>query len=160
MKVKIGYITAWRKTFFWSVIFMIFFFGLASTLAGSLIGEGLVSNVIGMFAFLGGIVLCLLVYSDRNDSFTDYGMASFEREQFDYRDKKQKFSIKYSDIKKLDIQQIKIQQNSRAFAYKILIQTEKKLYFIESDRALGREYNEMDIYNLYLEIQKKINGGK
>ena len=160
MKYKIGYITALRKAFFWSVLFAIVIFGSISTVASSLIGIVAISNIISAIAFFVGVFVCLLVYADRNDHFTDYGLAAFEEDGFKYSDKKRHFSVKYSDIKRIDLQEIIIRQNSSAYAYKILIQTDRRMFCIESDRAEGRPYTEMEIYQLYLELQKRIARGE
>lgn len=156
MKYKVGYITAWRKAFFGIIILFLMVFGIIATVAPTVIGVTVVSNMLCVVAFIGGIILCLIVYADRGEKFAGFGIADFSEDELSYSDKKRHFNVKYSDIKKLDIEEIVIIQNTGPFAYRILIKTDRKTFYIESDRASGRSYNDTDIYNLYLELQRRI----
>lgn len=156
MKYKVGYITAWRKSFFGTIILFLMVFGIIATVAPAIISIAIASNMLCAVTFIGGIILCLLVYADRGDRFTGFGVADFSEEELSYSDKKRHFSIKYSDIKKLDIEEILLIQNAGPFAFRIMIKTDRKTFYIESDRACGRAYNDTDIYNLYLELQRRI----
>ncbi|MGN0436109.1 MAG: hypothetical protein ACI4D8_05735, partial [Wujia sp.] len=107
---------------------------------------------------VGVLVLCMalmiLVISDKFERYKGYGTAVFEEDGFTYNDRKRHFRLKYNDIQKVDIENIMLGQNSKnPLAYRILIKTEKKKYYIESDRALGRDYTEVDLHRLYLDIQ-------
>ena len=45
----------------------------------------------------------------------------------------------------------------KILAYKMLIKTDKKKYYIESERAFGREYNEVDLHRLYIYLQENLS---
>jgi len=64
-----------------------------------------------------------------------------------------------SDIKKVDMEKIVMGENTapKILAYKMLIRTDKKKYYIESERAFGREYNEVDLHRLYIYLQENLS---
>lgn len=157
MKVEIGYITSWRRAIFFTLVISIALFGTASTLCTSYMGVGLVSNIVSV----GVLVLCIgafiLVLSDRWNRYTGVGTAAIEDGRLVYNDRKRHFSIPIDSIKKVDIEGIIMgREGSKPIAYRILIRTNKKKYYIESDRAAGREYNEVDLHRLYLYIKENI----
>lgn len=156
MKTTVGYITSWRRMIFWTLVFSIILFGLASTLCTTYIGPGLVSNIISVGVLVICIGIFILVIGDKWNKFTGEGFAAISDEVLVYNDKKRHFNIKLSDIKKIDIENIKTgSQSKTVLAYRIVIKTSNKKYYIESDRALGRQMTEMDLYNLYLFLMEK-----
>ena len=159
MKVEVGYITSWRRAIFFSVIFSVVIFGVASTLCTSYIGQGLVSNIISV----GVLVLCIagfiLVLADKGGRYTGTGTAVIEGGKFSYNDKKRHINIDVKDVTKVDIEPIKMGETSKVpLAFRLVICCGKKKYFIESDRAQGRDYNQVDLHNLYILLQQ--NTGK
>lgn len=157
MKYTVGYITSWRKALFFTFVFSMMIFGIALSVCGSAIGIGMVSNIICIGVMLVCIVLVLLVYFDKWDRYVGEGTAAFDDESFTYNDRKRHISIPLADIKKVDIVPVKLGEGLRTpIAYSVLIATAKKKYYIESERALGRDYKELDVFNLYLELQKKV----
>lgn len=157
MKVEVGYITAWRRAIFFTIIISIILFGTVSSVC-SVYLTGIVGNIISVFAILLCIVLFILVLSDRWDRYTGIGIAEIKDNILIYEDRKRHFKINIKDIKKVDIEKIKWGENIKSvLAYRILIQTKKKKYYIESDRASGREYNEVDLHRLYLYIMENMN---
>lgn len=163
MKVEVGFITSWRRAIFFTFIGCVVLFGVAATLCQTYMGAGLASNVISLFVLLLCIVLFILVIADKWNLFSGYGTAVIENGRLIYNDKKRHYDIKLSDIKKVDIEKIRTAsensmsvKNSMVIAYRILIKTDKKKYYIESVRAKDLQYNEVDLYNLYLYIQKAL----
>lgn len=158
MKVEVGYITAWRRAIFFTFIFSIILFGTVSSIASAYIG-GIVSNIISVGILLVCVAFFILVLADKWDKYSGLGIAEIKDGVFIYEDKKRHYKIKLEDIKKVDIENVKTGENLKTIlAYRILIQTVKnKKYYIESDRASGREYNEVDIYNLYLYLMENTN---
>lgn len=157
MKVEVGYITSWRRAIFFTLIIAVVIFGTASTVSASLLGAGLVSNIISVGALVLCIGLFILVLADRWNRYSGSGTASIEDGLLTYHDRKRHFEIKLKDIKKLDIEEITLgREGGKPLAFRILIQTDKKKYYIESDRAAGRAYNEVDLYRLYLYVQKNM----
>ena len=155
MKVEVGYRTSWRRAIFFSVIFSIVLFGVASTVSASCIGAGLVSNVISVGVLVVCIGLFILVLADKWNRYTGTGTATIENGVFSYNDRKRHFDISLDEIKKLDMEEIVMgSQGSKPIAYRLLIQTGKKKYYIESDRASGRKYNEVDLHRLYIMLQE------
>lgn len=155
MKVEVGYITSWRRAIFITVIFSIIVFGLASTISTSVIGAGIISNMISVGALVLCIGLFILVLADKWHRYEGYGTAAIEDGVFTYNDKKHSFEIKISDMKKVDMENITIgREGGRILAYRLLIKTDKKKYYIESEHAAGRKYNEVDLYRLYLYINQ------
>ncbi|MGN0151333.1 MAG: hypothetical protein ACI39Q_02560 [Wujia sp.] len=156
MKVEVGYITRWRRAIFFALIAAVVIFGTVSTLCSGLIGSGLISNVISVGALVLCIGMFILVLSDRWNRYTGFGTASIEDGILTYHDdKKHHFDICLKDITKLDIEEITTgREGGKPIAFRILIQTGKKKYYIESDRAGGRAYQDVDIYRLYLYIQE------
>ncbi len=159
MTVKIGYITKWRRAIFFALIIAVLLFGLGSSLGVVLFGKGLRSNAISVFMLLLGIVIFILVLADKWEWFEGEGTAVIADGKFSYNDKKKHINAKLSDIKKVDIEKIVMGETTapKVLAYKLLIQTDKKKYYIESERAYGREYNEVDLHRLYIYIQENIN---
>ncbi len=159
MKAEVGYITAWRRGIFFSFIGAIILFGVVNTLAGAYIKIVLVQNIIGVFALLVGIVIVIAVIGDPLKRYIGEGQLDILENTIRYEDKKRKFTLKPENIKTVDIQPIYIGQNGTApLAYRIMIDTGKKKYYIESDRARGRQYNEVELYKLYLCLQENISG--
>ena len=155
MEVKIGYITSWRRAIFFTLIFCIVLFGLSSTLGANLIGVALVSNVISVFVLLVCIVLFLLVLGDKFDRYEGKGVATITDGNFTYHDRKRHIEVALSDINKLDIKPIVLGQNDKnPLAYQLIIQTGRKKRIIESERARGQAYNEVDLHRLYIWIQE------
>lgn len=159
MTVKVGYITSWRRTIFFALVIAIILFGLGSSLGVVLFGRGIRSNAISLFMLLIGIVIFILVLADKWEWFEGEGTAIVADGRFSYNDKKKHINIMLSDIKKVDMEQIVIGENTapKVLAYKMLIKTDKKKYYIESERAYGREYNEVDLHRLYIYLQEKLN---
>lgn len=155
MKYLIGYITSWRRTLFFTFIFSMIIFGTVLSVCGAVLGAGLISNIISVGVLVLCMALIILVYADKWGKFTGYGTAAFDDGVFTYNDKKRHYNIKLSEIKKIDIEPIKLGEGIKnPIAYRVMIATGKKKYYIESDRALGREYKELEIYKLYVELQK------
>lgn len=158
MKVEIGYITSWRRAIFFTIIISIILFGTASTLLTSYVQIGLIGNL----ASGGVLVLCIgffiLVLSDKWNRYTDIGTADISDGNFVYNDRKRHYRIPLDIIKKVDIEKITIGNNiNKPIAYRLIIITNKKKKYIESDRAAGRNYNEVDIHKLYIYIQENIS---
>jgi hypothetical protein len=64
--------------------------------------------------------------------------------------------IGVADIKSVDIKPITLGQTSKTnLAYLLVIKTNKKKYQIESERARGQAYDEVDLHRLYIWIQEK-----
>lgn len=156
MKVKVGYITSWRRAIFFVLIGCIVVFGLASTLCSSLLGPGLLSNIVSVGALVVCLALFILVLSDKWNRYEGEGVAAIEDGEFTYHDRKHHISIALADMKSVDIKPITLGQTSQTvLAYALLIQTAKRKYTIESERARGQEYNEVDLYRLYIWLQEK-----
>ena len=143
MKVKVGYITRWRRAIFFTLVACIVVFGLVSTVCAKLIEAALVSNMVSVAALLLCIVVFVLVLSDKWERFEGEGIAAIENGEFTYHDKKRHIEIAMDDIKSVDIKPI------------TLGQTSKKKYQIESERARGQAYDEVDLHRLYIWIQEK-----
>lgn len=155
MEVKVGYITSWRRAIFFCVVFSIVVFGTVSTLCSNLIGPGLVSNVVSVGALVLCIGLFILILADRFNRYEGIGTFSIQNGKFVYNDRKRHFDVAIKDINKLDIEPIVIgQQGGTPIAYRVLIQEGKKKRYIESERARGANYDEVDLYRLYIKIQE------
>lgn len=153
MKVKVGFITAWRRAVFFALILAVIIFGLASTLATSLIGPGAVANAVGVVFLLIGGVFFLIVLFDRNDRFSGEGEGKIENGVFSYKDKRREFSIPLSEITKVTFDRIKQTETGRkVLAYKLTVKAGKKIRVIESERAEGRAEHEVSLYALYTEL--------
>jgi len=159
MTVRVGYITSWRRAIFFTLILIIILFGVGSSLGTVLFGKGIQANAIGAFLLLIGIVVFLFVLADKWDWFEGEGTAVIQDGRFSYNDKKKHINILLKDIKKVDIEKILIGENTtpKIIAYKLLIKTDKKKYYVESERAFGREYNEVDLHRLYIFLQENLN---
>ncbi len=159
MTVRVGYITRWRRAIFLSVILGVMLFGFGSSLGIVLFGKGLQANAISVFMLLIGIIIFILVLADKWDWFEGEGTAVITDGKFSYNDKKKHINIMLSDIRKVDMEKIVIGENTtpKVLAYKLIIKTDKKKYYIESERALGREYNEVDLHRLYIYLQENLN---
>ena len=156
MKVKVGYITRWRRAIFFTLVGCIVVFGLVSTVCAKLIGAALVSNMVSVAALLLCIVVFVLVLSDKWERFEGEGIAAIEDGEFTYHDKKRHIQIAMDDIKSVDIKPITLGQTSKTnLAYLLVIKTNKKKYQIESERARGQAYDEVDLHRLYIWIQEK-----
>ncbi|MCM1273006.1 MAG: hypothetical protein NC225_12010 [Clostridium sp.] len=161
MKAEVGYITAWRRGIFFSFIGAIILFGTANTLAGAYIKIVLVQNIIGVFALLAGIIMVTVVVGDPLKRYIGEGQLDILEDTIRYEDKKRHFTWEKNAIKNVDIQPIYIgQSGTTPLAYRIMIDTGKKKYYIESDRARGRQYNEVGLYKLYLCLQQNISGDR
>lgn len=159
MTVRVGYITRWRRAIFLALVFDIILFGLGSSLGTVLFGKGIRANMLSVLLLIIGIVIFLLVLADKWEWFEGEGTAIIENGKFSYNDKKKHINVKLSDIKKVDIEKIVMGENTapKVLAYKLLIKTDKKKYYIESERAQGREYNEVDLHRLYIYLQENLN---
>lgn len=158
MKAEIGYITAWRRAIFFTVIADIVVFGLSSSLSSALVGPGIITNAVSVGVLILCAICTLLVIADKADKFRDIGSIIIEDGELLYNDKKRHIRLNLSDIKKVDIEKIYMgRQDGPATAYRILIAAGKKKYYIESDRACGRQYNEMGINEIYLYIMEHMN---
>ena len=145
MKVKVGYITRWRRAIFFTLVACIVVFGLVSTVCAKLIEAALVSNMVSVAAL-----------SDKWERFEGEGIAAIENGEFTYHDKKRHIEIAMDDIKSVDIKPITLGQTSKTnLAYLLVIKTNKKKYQIESERARGQAYDEVDLHRLYIWIQEK-----
>jgi hypothetical protein len=156
MKAKIGYITAWRRAIFFTVIIDIIIFGTISSVATGAVG-GIAANMLSVAALLLCAIITVLVVADKGDRYSDVGTAVIDGESFIYNDRKRHINIKLSDIKKVDIEKICVKYNGPPTAYRIFIKTDRKKYYIESDRAAGRDYTEMGINELYIYINQALN---
>lgn len=157
MKAEVGYITAWRRGIFFSLVAAIIFFGLTNTIMQAYVETVLIRNIVGVFALLVGIVFVFLIVADPKGIYEGQGVLEITAEQICYQDKKRSFNIKRENIKSIDIKPIYFGQNEKALlAFHIVIDTGKKKYYIESDRAKGRKYDEVDLYKLYLYLQENV----
>lgn len=157
MKTQVGFITSWRRWMFFTLVFDIFLFGMISTCASNLVG-GRIGNMIGVMALFGCAILFILVLADKNDRFLDICDANIENGILHYKDKKKEFSVNISDITKLDYKKINMgKYDGPPTAYQLLIIAGKKKYIIESERAKGRDLEELGIHDLYLYISKAMN---
>lgn len=159
MTVKIGYITRWRQAIFFTMILDIIIFGLGTSILRMALGTGIQSNMASVFLLILCVILLLLVIADKWSWFDGEGTGNIQDGNFTYKTKKKSFSVKLTDIKKVDMEKIVIGEttSSKVIAYKMLIKTNKKKYYIESDRAYGREYNEVDLHKLYIYLQENLN---
>ena len=112
MKVKVGYITRWRRAIFFTLVACIVVFGLVSTVCAKLIEAALVSNMVSVAALLLCIVVFVLVLSDKWERFEGEGIAAIENGEFTYHDKKRHIEIAMDDIKSVDIKPITLGQTS------------------------------------------------
>ena len=150
MKVTVGYINAWRHAVFFAMIGGIILFGLCSTVASAVLGGGAAANVIGVTVLIVAIILFLMVYVDKYRLFEGDGEARFENGSLIYRDKKRSFTVPFSEMKILKFEDIKTTEPGRILiAYRLVIKTDEKTFFIESDRAAGRKAEEVELYKLY-----------
>lgn len=157
MSVEVGYITSWRRAMFFTFIIAIILFGTVSSICSVYVGVPLVSNIISVGVLVLCIAMFILVMADRNNKYTGTGTADIKDGKFIYNDKKRHFEILLSDIKKVDMEKItfvSLNADAAPMAYQMLIQTAKKKYYIESDRAQGRAYNEVDLHRLYIYLQE------
>lgn len=155
MKAEVGYITAWRRGIFFSLVGSIILFGLTNTLGAAYLKNPISQNALGVLALLIGIAWVIIVVADPGGHYQGEGNLFVEGDIIRYEDKKRHFKINKKDIKKVDIEPIYIGQNhSKALAFRILVDIGKKKYYIESDRARGREYNEVDLFKLYICLQE------
>lgn len=158
MKAEVGYITAWRRGIFFSLVAAIIFFGLAGTITQAYVETILIRNIVGVFALLVGIVFVILIVADPKGIYEGQGELEITTEQISYKDKKRSFNIKREDIKSIDIKPVYFGQNEKSIlAFHIIIDTGKKKYYIESDRAKGRRYDEVGLYKLYLYLQENVS---
>lgn len=158
MKAEVGYITAWRRGIFFSLVAAIIFFGLAGTITQAYVETILIRNIVGVFALLVGIVFVILIVADPKGIYEGQGELEITTEQISYKDKKRSFNIKREDIKSIDIKPVYFGQNEKSIlAFHIIIDTGKKKYYIESDRAKGRKYDEVGLYKLYLYLQENVS---
>ena len=158
MKAEVGHITSWRRGIFFSLVAAIIFFGLTNTIAQTYVETILIRNMIGVFALLIGIVFVLLIVADPKGIYEGQGELEITTEQISYKDKKRSFNLKREDIKSIDIKPVYFGQNEKSpLAFHIVIDTGKKKYYIESDRAKGRKYDEVDLYKLYLYLQENVS---
>lgn len=122
MKVKVGYITRWRRAIFFTLVACIVVFGLVSTVCAKLIEAALVSNMVSVAALLLCIVVFVLVLSDKWERFEGEGIAAIENGEFTYHDKKRHIEIAMDDIKSVDIKPITLGQTSKTnLAYLLVI---------------------------------------
>lgn len=158
MKAEVGYITAWRRGIFFSLVAAIIFFGLAGTITQAYVETILIRNIVGVFALLVGIVFVILIVADPKGIYEGQGELEITTEQISYKDKKRSFNIKRENIKSIDIKPVYFGQNEKSIlAFHIIIDTGKKKYYIESDRAKGRRYDEVGLYKLYLYLQENVS---
>ena len=158
MKPEVGYTTAWRRGIFFSLVAAIIFFGLAGTITQAYVETILIRNIVGVFALLVGIVFVILIVADPKGIYEGQGELEITTEQISYKDKKRSFNIKREDIKSIDIKPVYFGQNEKSIlAFHIIIDTGKKKYYIESDRAKGRKYDEVGLYKLYLYLQENVS---
>lgn len=157
MKAEIGYIKAWRLSMFFAAIIDIIIFGLGSTIASARVG-GIAANMMSVMILIICIIIFILVYTDKADRFRDIGAAEISDGVLIYEDRKRHYKIPVSDIKKIDMEKICMgRYDGPPTAYRILLATDKKKYYIESDRAMGRNYNEMGINDIYMYIAEVVN---
>jgi hypothetical protein len=156
MKAEIGYITAWRRAIFFTLVIDIIIFGTISSVATAIVG-GVAANMLSVLALLLCIVIMLLVVADKGDRYSGIGTAIIDGDSFIYNDRKRHINLRLSDIKKVDIEKICIKYDGPPTAYRILIKTDRKKYYIESERAMGRDYTELGINELYIYINQALN---
>ena len=112
--------------------------------------------MVSVAALLLCIVVFVLVLSDKWERVEGEGIAAIENGEFTYHDKKRHIEIAMDDIKSVDIKPITLGQTSKTnLAYLLVIKTNKKKYQIESERARGQAYDEVDLHRLYIWIQEK-----
>lgn len=158
MKAEVGYITAWRRGIFFSLVAAIIFFGLAGTITQAYVETILIRNIVGVFALLVGIVFVIFIVADPKGIYEGQGELEITTELISYKDKKRNFNLKREDIKSIDIKPVYFGQNEKSIlAFHIIIDTGKKKYYIESDRAKGRKYDEVGLYKLYLYLQENVS---
>lgn len=158
MKVKVGYITSWRRAIFFVLVMCIVVFGLSSTVCARFIPTPVISNIVSVGVLLVCIALFILVLSDKWARYEGEGIAAIEDGTFTYHDKKRHIQVALIDIKNVDMKPITLGQTSQTIlAYQLLIQMNhgKKKYVIESERARGQAYNEVDLHRLYIWLQEK-----
>lgn len=159
MTVRVGYITRWRQAIFFTLILDIIIFGLGSSVLKMLLGKGVHTNMLSVFLLIVCIILLLIVIADKWCWFDGEGTGNIEGGIFTYKSKRKSFSVELADIKKVDMEKIVMGEttSTKVLAYKMLIKTSKKKYYIESERAIGREYNEVDLHRLYIYLQENLN---
>lgn len=158
MKVKVGYVTSWRKAVFFSLIGFILFFGFSRTISQSFIGANRITSIISLMAFLiGGIWFVYVCFGSRY-KFEGEGILEIKDGQADYRDKKRHFCLPLHAIKKIDILPITFQkQGGKPLAYQVIVASDKKTYYIESEFVTDQSYDQVDLYKLYLYLQETKN---
>ena len=114
MKAEVGYITAWRRGIFFSLVAAIIFFGLAGTITQAYVETILIRNIVGVFALLVGIVFVILIVADPKGIYEGQGELEITTEQISYKDKKRSFNIKREDIKSIDIKPVYFGQNEKS----------------------------------------------
>lgn len=158
MKVKVGYITSWRKAIFFALILFLLLFGFARSISFSLIGPGVITNVVSLLAFLvGGVAFAYVCFGGRS-RFEGEGQIDIKDGKVSYHDKKRHFDVRLKDIKKIDIQPLMFRkQGGNTLAYQVIVATNKKTYYIESEFVADQTYDQVDLYKLYLYLQEKNN---
>lgn len=158
MNVKVGYITSWRKAVFFSLILFLLFFGFSRTICLSLIGANRISTIISIVAFLiGGLFFVYVCFGGRG-RFEGQGEIQIADGKVNYQDKKRHFCVQLADVKKIDIQPIMFRkQGVNPLAYQVIVATNKKTYYIESEFVSDQTYDQVDVYKLYLYLQEKNN---
>ena len=158
MKVRVGFITAWRRAVFFAVMCGILIVGLGASLGNVFFGKTALANAVGVISLFIALVPFAFIFADRNDRFAGEGEGKVENGIFSYKDKKRSFEIRLDDIKTMDMKDVKMSERSKtALCYALTIKTEKKTYVIESDKASGRSERDVDLYRLYsylLELRK------
>lgn len=158
MKVKVGYITSWRKVIFFTLILFLLLFGFARSICLSLMGTGLITNVISLLAFLiGGAAFAYICLGGRS-RFEGEGQIDIKDGKVFYNDKKRHFDMQLKNINKIDIQPLMFRkQGGNTLAYQVIVATNKKTYYIESEFVTDQTYDQVDLYKLYLYLQEKSN---
>lgn len=158
MKVKVGFITSWRRAMFFSLVGFILIFGFARSISTALLGINTVTTIISLAAFFAGAALFIYVTFGAKARFEGEGEISEANGVFRYKDKKRHFDVRMADIKKIDIQPMTFRkQGGNPLAYEVIIVAGNKKYLIESEFADGLEYNEVSLYKLYIFLQEKNN---
>lgn len=158
MKIKVGYITSWRRAIFFSLIGFVLFVGFSRTISTSLLGVNLITNTISLLALLLGGFGFSYVCLGKRQYFEGEGTIKIQDGQVHYNDKKRHFVIMLAEIKKIDIAPITFRkQGQKPFAYQVIVVSGKKTYYIESEFIKDQSYKQVELYKLYLLLQEKNN---
>ena len=87
MKVRVGFITAWRRAVFFAVMCGILLVGLGASLGNVFFGKTALANAVGVISLFIALVPFAFIFADRNDRFAGEGEGKVENGIFSYKDK-------------------------------------------------------------------------